>query len=298
MRDSSPDGIRSTKRPRGGRHGCSTWHRRHRFDAQSPGSSATMTTATFLIPDLPPVALPMRERACDDPGRDAGTAGSAPSAFRVQHGFVLSIYRTATDAVARLVRNTSEAREALRPRRKAASQQLMMGELHACLRSRGAISRSSPECRRAPCRSSRAHRQGDHQRRHCQRCVLRKDDGHRRCRGHRRQRRPDPDGTTVHIVSPTGDVLVRNADAVEAGYRAGKTATFGFLVGQVIRLLQARPIRSESTSYQARARGVTAGALAPSCAPVAVSAGLHHRVSGSARVQYVKPDRDETSHLH
>jgi aspartyl-tRNA(Asn)/glutamyl-tRNA(Gln) amidotransferase subunit B len=31
-----------------------------------------------------------------------------------------------------------------------------------------------------------------------------------------------------------GDVLVKNADAV-AGYRAGKTATFGFLVGQVMK---------------------------------------------------------------
>ena len=38
----------------------------------------------------------------------------------------------------------------------------------------------------------------------------------------------------AHIVSLIGDVLARNADAV-AGYRAGKTATFGFLVGQVMK---------------------------------------------------------------
>ncbi len=38
----------------------------------------------------------------------------------------------------------------------------------------------------------------------------------------------------AHIVSLIGDVLSRNADAV-AGYRAGKTATFGFLVGQVMK---------------------------------------------------------------
>jgi len=38
----------------------------------------------------------------------------------------------------------------------------------------------------------------------------------------------------AHIVSLIGEVLGRNADAV-AGYRAGKTATFGFLVGQVMK---------------------------------------------------------------
>ena len=38
----------------------------------------------------------------------------------------------------------------------------------------------------------------------------------------------------AQIVALIGDVLVKNADAV-AGYRAGKTATFGFLVGQVMK---------------------------------------------------------------
>jgi aspartyl-tRNA(Asn)/glutamyl-tRNA(Gln) amidotransferase subunit B len=38
----------------------------------------------------------------------------------------------------------------------------------------------------------------------------------------------------AQIVGLIGDVLARNADAV-AGYRAGKTATFGFLVGQVMK---------------------------------------------------------------
>jgi aspartyl-tRNA(Asn)/glutamyl-tRNA(Gln) amidotransferase subunit B len=38
----------------------------------------------------------------------------------------------------------------------------------------------------------------------------------------------------AHIVGLIADVLSRNADAV-AGYRAGKTATFGFLVGQVMK---------------------------------------------------------------
>jgi aspartyl-tRNA(Asn)/glutamyl-tRNA(Gln) amidotransferase subunit B len=37
-----------------------------------------------------------------------------------------------------------------------------------------------------------------------------------------------------HIVELIADVIARNADAV-AGYRAGKTATFGFLVGQVMK---------------------------------------------------------------
>jgi aspartyl-tRNA(Asn)/glutamyl-tRNA(Gln) amidotransferase subunit B len=36
------------------------------------------------------------------------------------------------------------------------------------------------------------------------------------------------------IVALVSDVIARNADAV-AGYRAGKTATFGFLVGQVMK---------------------------------------------------------------
>jgi len=38
----------------------------------------------------------------------------------------------------------------------------------------------------------------------------------------------------AQIVAMIGDVLVKNADAV-AGYRAGKSATFGFLVGQVMK---------------------------------------------------------------
>jgi aspartyl-tRNA(Asn)/glutamyl-tRNA(Gln) amidotransferase subunit B len=41
----------------------------------------------------------------------------------------------------------------------------------------------------------------------------------------------DDEGQIVGLVS---DVIARNADAV-AGYRAGKTATFGFLVGQVMK---------------------------------------------------------------
>ena len=36
-----------------------------------------------------------------------------------------------------------------------------------------------------------------------------------------------------------GDVIANNADAV-AGYRAGKTATFGFLVGQVMKASQGK----------------------------------------------------------
>lgn len=36
------------------------------------------------------------------------------------------------------------------------------------------------------------------------------------------------------IVGLIADVIAKNADAV-AGYRAGKTATFGFLVGQVMK---------------------------------------------------------------
>jgi aspartyl-tRNA(Asn)/glutamyl-tRNA(Gln) amidotransferase subunit B len=38
----------------------------------------------------------------------------------------------------------------------------------------------------------------------------------------------------AQIVALIGDVLARNGDAV-AGYRSGKTATFGFLVGQVMK---------------------------------------------------------------
>ncbi len=38
----------------------------------------------------------------------------------------------------------------------------------------------------------------------------------------------------AQIVALIGDVIANNADAV-AGYRAGKTATFGFLVGQVMK---------------------------------------------------------------
>jgi aspartyl-tRNA(Asn)/glutamyl-tRNA(Gln) amidotransferase subunit B len=38
----------------------------------------------------------------------------------------------------------------------------------------------------------------------------------------------------TQIVGLIADVLAKNADAV-AGYRAGKTATFGFLVGQVMK---------------------------------------------------------------
>jgi aspartyl-tRNA(Asn)/glutamyl-tRNA(Gln) amidotransferase subunit B len=38
----------------------------------------------------------------------------------------------------------------------------------------------------------------------------------------------------AQIVAMVGDVLARNADAV-AQYRGGKSATFGFLVGQVMK---------------------------------------------------------------
>ena len=60
----------------------------------------------------------------------------------------------------------------------------------------------------------------------------------------------------AQIVALIGDVLAAHADAV-AQYRAGKTAAFGFLVGQVMKAAggQGEP-QARQRAAEARARSV------------------------------------------
>ena len=107
-----------------------------------------------------------------------------------------------------------------------------MGELARVLKERGRDIAASPVSPAQLAGLLALDRQGHDQRRDRE-GRLREDV---RLRPRRRRASSPAEGLTqiddeAQIVALIGDVLADNADAV-AGYRAGKTATFGFLVGR------------------------------------------------------------------
>ncbi|MFN7982225.1 MAG: hypothetical protein U0Q11_10230 [Vicinamibacterales bacterium] len=228
MRDSSPDGSARRRQPReAGDTAVRLGIGRHRFDAQQEGAH---DYRYFPDPDLPPVvadAERVRRIQVEMPELPAARR----QRFVSEYGLPEYDARQLTQS--RALSEYFEAAVKAGASPKAASN-WMMGELARLLKESGRNIETSPV--------SAAHLAG---------LLALIDKGtisgaiakgvfeKMMATGTDAAAIVASEGLTqiddeAHIVSLIGDVLARNADAV-AGYRAGKTATFGFLVGQVMK---------------------------------------------------------------